>query len=187
MVIDQREHRANVEVNKKIVESALEKGPELVMVGIKEVAPKLGFAAAAAKVAVETVKHTGGLSSLPPLQLPMPVFHTTSLAFESRANGGSIRQMRLLTIGSAALVTAAGTSLGMELGKVAEENTKKGDEIEASKSKLAEISKDEPESPPLHLPMPDSHRPAFKMPMPVFNRPEGVSGKWREQRENDKF
>jgi hypothetical protein len=52
---------------------------------------------------------------------------------------------RLLTVGSAAFVTAAGTSLGLGLGKAATKNTNKGDEIEASK--LAEISKDEPESP----------------------------------------
>ena len=89
------------------------------MEGVKEVAPKLRVAAAAGKVAAEAFKHTGGMSSIP----------------------------RLLTVGSAAFVTAAGTSLGLELGKAATENTTKGAKIEASKSKLAEISKDEPESP----------------------------------------
>jgi hypothetical protein len=104
------------EINKKIVDSAIEKGPELVVEGIKDVAPKLGVAAAG-KAAAETIKHTGGMAPLP----------------------------RLLTVGSAAFVTAVGTSLGLELGKAATENTNKGAEIEASK--LAEISKDEPKSP----------------------------------------
>lgn len=88
------------------------------MDGIKDVAPKLGVEAAG-KAAAKTIKHKGGMSPIP----------------------------RLLTVGSAAFVTAAGTSLGLGLGKAAIENTQKGAEIEASKSKLVEISKDEPESP----------------------------------------
>jgi len=85
--------------------------------GIKDVAPKLGVAAAAEKAAAEAIQHTGGMSPVP----------------------------RLLTVGSAAFVTAAGTSLGLELGKSVTENKQKGAEIEASK--LAEFSKYEPESP----------------------------------------
>ena len=108
-----------MEFNKKIFDSAVEKGPEIIVEGIKDVAPKLGAAAAAGKAAAETIKHTGGMSPIP----------------------------RLLTVGSAAFVTAAGTSLGLGLGKAVTENTQKGAEIETSKSKLAEISKDEPESP----------------------------------------
>src|SRR5882762_9247652 len=108
-----------IEINKKIIESAIEKGPELVMEGIKDVGPKLGIAAAAGKAATEAIKHTGGMAPLP----------------------------RLIAVGSAAFVTAAGTTIGMGLGKAAIENTNKGAEIEASKSKLAEFSKDEPESP----------------------------------------
>ena len=52
---------------------------------------------------------------------------------------------RLLTVGGAAFAIAAGTTLGMELGKVATENKQKGADIEAPK--LAENSKDEPDSP----------------------------------------
>jgi hypothetical protein len=105
------------EINKKIVDSAIEKAPEIVVEGLKDVAPKLGVAAAAGKAAAEAIKHTVGMAPLP----------------------------RLLTVGSAAFVTAAGTSLGLELGKAATENKQKGAEIVASK--LAEISIDEPESP----------------------------------------
>ena len=79
--------------------------------------PQLGLATAAGKAAAEAIKQTSGMSPIP----------------------------RLLIVGGAAFVTAVGTSLGMELGKAATENTKKGTEIEASK--LAAISKDEPESP----------------------------------------
>jgi len=79
------------EMNKKIVDSAIEKGQELVVEGLKDVAPKLGVAAAAGKAAAEAIKHTGGRAPVP----------------------------RLLTVGSAAFVTAAGTSLGLELGKAA--------------------------------------------------------------------
>ena len=89
-----------IEVNKKIVESAIEKGPEIVVDGIKDVAPKLGIAAAAGKVAAETVKQTAGMAPVP----------------------------RLLVVGAAALITATGTSLGIELGKAASENITKRDE-----------------------------------------------------------
>jgi hypothetical protein len=105
------------EISKKIVDSAIEKGPGLVVEGIKDVAPQIGIAAAAGKVAAETIKHTSGMA---------PV-------------------ARLAAIGSAAIVTAAGTSLGLELGKAVANNIKKETEIEASKS--GEISPDEPESP----------------------------------------
>jgi len=118
-VTEDTKNTYSIELNTKIVDSALEKGPEIVAEGIKDIAPKLGVAAAAGKAAAETIKHTAG----------MPMFP------------------RLLAVGSSALVTAAGTSLGMELGKAAAENMTKGAEIEASKSKLAAISKDEPVSP----------------------------------------
>jgi DNA-binding protein YbaB len=98
-----------LEIKKKIVDSAIEKGPELVAGAIKDAEPKIGIVLVISKAAAEAIKHTGGMAPIP----------------------------RLLTIGSAALVTAAGTSLGMELGKAAAENIQKGDEIEASKSKLA--------------------------------------------------
>ena len=77
------------EINKKIVDNAIDKGPEIVMEGIKDVAPKLGVAAAAGKAASEAIKHTGGMSPLP----------------------------RALSVGGAALVTAVGTTVGLELGK----------------------------------------------------------------------
>jgi hypothetical protein len=107
-----------LEVNKKVVERAIEKGPELVVVGIKEVAPKLELAAAAGETAEETIKQTKGMTG----------FH------------------KLLANGGAAFVTAVGTSLGLSLGTAATEN-KKGAEIEASKAKSVEISNDESESP----------------------------------------
>jgi hypothetical protein len=52
--------------------------------GIKDVAPKLGVAAAAGKAAGEAIKQTGGMA-------PLPI---------------------LLTVGSAALVKYAGTAAG---------------------------------------------------------------------------
>jgi hypothetical protein len=80
-----------VEINKKIVDNAIEKGPELAVEGLKDVAPKLGIAAASGKVAAEAFKHTTGMAPIP----------------------------RLLTVGGAALVTADGTSVGLGLGKAA--------------------------------------------------------------------
>ena len=108
-----------LEIDKKIVDNAIEKGPELAAEAIKEVAPQIGIAAASGKVAAETFKHTAGMAPVP----------------------------RLLTVGGAALVTAVGTSVGLGLGKAATENIQKRTDIEASKSKLAETSTDDPESP----------------------------------------
>ena len=116
---DKEKDTYTLEFPKKIVDSALEKGPEIIVEGIKDVGPKIGIAAAAGKAAVETIKQTSGMAPIP----------------------------RLITVGAAAFVTAAGTKLGMDLGISATENTTKGDEIEASKSKLAAISKEGPDSP----------------------------------------
>jgi hypothetical protein len=87
------------------------------MEGIKDVAPKLGVAAAAGKVAAEAFKHTSGMALL----------------------------ARLAVVGSAAAVTAGGTMIGLELGKQAIENTnKKTDEIATYKPKLDEIATSKP-------------------------------------------
>jgi len=119
VVANTEEDKYVVEVNKEVLDKVIEKGPEIIAEAIKEVGPQLGIAAAAGKAAAETIKHTGGMSPLP----------------------------RLAAVGGAALVTAAGTSIGLGLGKAVMENKQKGFEIETSKSKLAEISKDEPVSP----------------------------------------
>jgi hypothetical protein len=99
------------EINKKIVDSALNKGPELIMDGIKDVAPKLGVTAAAGKAAVEVLKQTTGMPVLP----------------------------RALTVGTVALATAVGTSLGIELAKAVTENKHKKGEIETSKIETDDI------------------------------------------------
>ena len=93
-----------VEVKKKIVDVALEKGAEIIAEGIKEVVPKLGVASAAGSAAKAAVKHTTGMAPLP----------------------------RAIVVGSVTLATAAGTSIGIELGKAVTENTQKKGEIAAS-------------------------------------------------------
>lgn len=107
-----------MKVSKKVVDSALEKGPEIMMEGVKDVAPKLGVAAAAGKVAAEAFKHTSGMAPIP----------------------------RIAVVGGAVSSNEGSTSIGLELGKRASEN-KKAAEIEASKSKLDEINKDGSNSP----------------------------------------
>ena len=108
-----------LEMNKKIVDSALEKGPEIVADCIKDVAPNLGIAAASGKAAAETMKQTAGMAPVP----------------------------RLLVVGGAAFVTAVGTSVGLELGKVVSKNMRNSDEIDASKPKLDESNNDGSNSP----------------------------------------
>jgi hypothetical protein len=96
----------------------MEKGKELLMVGVKDIAPNLGIGAAVGKVAAEVLKHTGGIAPAP----------------------------RIAAVGQTALVTAAGTKIGIELGKVVMEN-KKIEKIENEIAKLDEINKDGRNSP----------------------------------------
>lgn len=85
-----------LKLKKDVLENALEKGKELLMVGATDIAPNLGTGAAVGKVAAEALKHTGGISAVP----------------------------RIALVGSTALVTAAGTKIGIELGKLSMENKK---------------------------------------------------------------
>jgi hypothetical protein len=75
----------------------LERGKELFMAGVKDIAPNLGIGAAAGKAAAEAFKHTGSMAPAP----------------------------RIAVVGATALATAAGTKIGIELGKVAMENKNK--------------------------------------------------------------
>jgi hypothetical protein len=104
-------------VKKYIFENVLEKGKEVIMVGVKDVGPNLGVAAAAGKAAAEAFKHTSGMAPAP----------------------------RIVTVGATALATPLGTKVGIELGKVAMENKEMKNEIDVSK--LDEIDKDGRNSP----------------------------------------
>jgi hypothetical protein len=86
-----------IEINKQIVDKALEKGPGIVVDGIKDVAPKIGVAAASGKAASEAVKHTVGMPIIP----------------------------RAFVVGSVAFATAVGTAVGIELTKATSENAYK--------------------------------------------------------------
>jgi hypothetical protein len=85
---------------KVVFDNVMEKGKDLVMVGVKDLAHYLGIGAAAAKAEAEAFKHTGGMAPAP----------------------------RIAVVGGTALATAAGTKI--ELGKVVMENNKKVNEIE---------------------------------------------------------
>lgn len=87
--------------SKKVLESTLEKGHEIIMEGIKHVAPQLGVTAAAGKAAVEVIKQTSGMAPAP----------------------------RALAVGTVAAATAAGTMIGIGLFKDRATNTEKTDEI----------------------------------------------------------
>jgi hypothetical protein len=106
-----------LKLKKDVLDNALEKGKKLLMVGATDIAPNLSIGAAVGKVAAEALKHTGGIPAVP----------------------------RIALVKSTALVTAAGTKIGIELGKVSMENKKIENEIEASK--LDEIDKDGRKSP----------------------------------------
>jgi hypothetical protein len=107
----------NIKIKKDFLDNALEKGKELLMVGTKDIAPNLGIGAAAGKVAVEALKHTAGMPAV----------------------------TRMALVGSSALVTAAGTKFGIELGKVSMENKKIESGIDTPD--LDEINKDGRNSP----------------------------------------
>nr|YP_009739472.1 hypothetical protein [Tricholoma saponaceum]QIC20316.1 hypothetical protein [Tricholoma saponaceum] len=83
----------------------MEKDKELLMVGKKDIAPKLGIRAPAGKAAAEVFKLTGGMAAAP----------------------------RIAAVGATAFAMAAVTKIGIELGKVAMENKKIEIDIDASK------------------------------------------------------
>jgi hypothetical protein len=87
--------------------------------GLKDVGPNLGVAPAAGKAGVEVLKQTNGMAPL----------------------------SRMAIVGSSAAATAAGTKLGLDLGKQAIDNTTKSEGIATQKSKLDESSEDGINSP----------------------------------------
>jgi hypothetical protein len=89
----------------------LETGKDLIKDGIQKVLPNLGVGAAAGKAAAEAIKVTAGMPLVP----------------------------RMAIVGSAALVTAAGTKIGIELASAAVENISKVNEITESKSDNKEL------------------------------------------------
>ena len=86
------------------------------MEGVKDVAPKLGIAAAANKTAMKAIKHTVGMALI----------------------------SRMIVIGSITAATALDTTMGLELDKWAIENTQKAAKIKASKPKLDEDGRNSP-------------------------------------------
>jgi hypothetical protein len=114
---DKNEEYYSFKVKKDVFDNVMDKGKELFMVGVKDIAPNLGIGAAAGKAAAEAFKHTGGMAAAP----------------------------RIAAVGATAFATAAGTKIGIELGKVAMENKKIENEMDASK--LDEIDKEGRNSP----------------------------------------
>jgi hypothetical protein len=107
----------NFKIKKNIVDNAIDKGKEILWTGFKDIGPNLGIGAAAGKVASEAFKATGGLPVVP----------------------------RIAVVGSTALATAAGTKIGIELGKAVAKNLEIKSEIDSSNLELN--AKDGIESP----------------------------------------
>jgi hypothetical protein len=114
---DKNDEYYNFKIKKDIFDNAMERGKDLVVAGAKDIAPNLGIGAAAGKAAAEAFKHTSGMATVP----------------------------RIAVVGSTALATAAGTKIGIELGKATTENKKIENEIDGSK--LEEIDTDGSHSP----------------------------------------
>lgn len=114
---DKNDEYYNFKIKKDIFDNSMERGKDLVVAGSKDIAPNLGIGTAAGKAAAEVLKHTSGMAIVP----------------------------RIAVVGSTALATAAGTKIGIELGKAAMENKKKENEIEVSK--LEKIDTDGSHSP----------------------------------------
>lgn len=64
-VDDKNEEYYSFKVKKAVIDNALERGKELFMGGVKDIAPNLGIGAAAGKAAAEAFKHTGTLTPAP--------------------------------------------------------------------------------------------------------------------------
>ena len=84
----------NFKFKKEIVDNLLEKGKDLALGVVTNIAPNLGIGAAVGKVAAEAFKHSGGMAPAP----------------------------RVAIVGTTALATAAGTKIGIELGKTLMQN-----------------------------------------------------------------
>jgi hypothetical protein len=84
----------NFKFKKEIVDNVVEKGKDLAAGVVTDIGPNLGIGAAVGKVAAEAFKHTGGMAPAP----------------------------RVAIVGTTALATAAGTKIGIELGKALMKN-----------------------------------------------------------------
>jgi hypothetical protein len=99
-------------IKKEVIDNIWEKGTDLIMSGVKDLGPNLGIGAAVGKIGSEIIKHTAGMAPAP----------------------------RIAMVGTTALATAAGTKIGIELGKALIENKKRDTEIEANKLDTVDIS-----------------------------------------------
>lgn len=77
----------NFKFKKDIVDNIVEKGKNFTVGVVTDIAPNLGIGAAVGKVASEVFRHTGGMAPVP----------------------------RVAMVGSTALVTAAGSKIGLEV------------------------------------------------------------------------
>jgi flavodoxin len=102
----------NFKIKKEVINNIWEKGTDIIMSGVKDLGPNLGIGAAVGKVGSEIIKHTAGMAPAP----------------------------RIAMVGTTALATAAGTKIGIELGKALIENKKRVTEIEANKLDTIDIS-----------------------------------------------
>lgn len=101
---DKDEEYYSFKIKKDIIESVWEKGTDIIVSGVKDLGPNLGIGAAVGKVGSEVIKNTAGMAPAP----------------------------RVAMLATSALVTAAGTKIGIELGKALIENKKIDSEIEAN-------------------------------------------------------
>jgi hypothetical protein len=96
----------NFKFKKDIVDNIVEKGKNLTVGVVTDIAPNLGIGAAVGKVASEVFRHTGGMAPVP----------------------------RVAMVGSTALATAAGTKIGIELGRALMVNKNMENNISSSPS-----------------------------------------------------
>jgi hypothetical protein len=96
----------NLKFKKDIVDNIVEKGKNLTVGVVTDIAPNLGIGAAVGKVASEVIRHTGGMAPVP----------------------------RVAMVGSTALATAAGTKIGIELGRALMVNKNMENNISSSPS-----------------------------------------------------
>ena len=118
---DKNEEYYSFKIKKDLIDKVVEKGKDLLVVGVTDTlgSPNLGIGAAVGKVASETFKHTSGMAPL----------------------------ARIAMVGSTAIATAAGTKIGIDLGKALIENKKIENEIDSNDMVLETINKDGRNSP----------------------------------------
>nr|YP_009504990.1 hypothetical protein [Lyophyllum shimeji]AWW14109.1 hypothetical protein [Lyophyllum shimeji] len=100
----------SVTMSKKVVDTVVDKGVDLIGTTLKDVAPNLGVGFVVGKVATEAFKSTAGMAPVP----------------------------RVLMVSGVAPSTAVATTIGMGLGKAVAANIKIGNQL-ASTSELQEI------------------------------------------------